>query len=114
MLLAQCYVCGIHFPAGHPDEDNDSPLIFLSKPVISKRYTHISTKGDFHVTTFRPKPHSAADFSTKEHISDVCSVTGEYYQGSGDGYSRLETLLSESWQWWKSLRFLLPNFELPL
>ena len=73
-LMPNSYICDIHFPAGRPDEDNDSPLIFLGKPVISKRYTHVSTKGDVHVTTFRPKPHSAADFSSEEHMSDVCSA----------------------------------------
>ena len=73
-LTPNSHICGIHFPAGHPDEDNDSPLIFLGKPVISKCYTRASTKGDFHVTTFMQKPHSAADFSSKEHMSDVCSA----------------------------------------
>ena len=38
-LMPNGYICGIHFPAGHPDEDNDSPSIFLGKPIISKRYT---------------------------------------------------------------------------
>ena len=73
-LTPNNYICGIHFPAGHPDEDNDSPFIFLGKLVISKRYTRASTKGDFHVTTSMPKPHSAADISSIEHMSDVCSA----------------------------------------
>ena len=73
-LTLNSYICGIHFPAGHPDEDNDSPLIFLGKPVISKHYTCASTEWSFHVTTFMAKPHSAADFSSEEHMSDVCSA----------------------------------------
>ncbi len=57
-----------------PDEENDSHSIFLSEPVISKHYTRVSTKGDFHIITSMPNPHSAADFSSEEHMSDVCSA----------------------------------------
>ncbi len=46
-LTPNSYICGIHFPTGHLDEDNDSPSIFLGKPVVSKRYTRASTKGIF-------------------------------------------------------------------
>ena len=28
-LTPNSYICGIHFPADHPDEENDSPSIFL-------------------------------------------------------------------------------------
>ena len=46
-LTTNSYICGIHFPAGCPDEKHDTPLIFL----ISKRYSRASTKGDFHGPT---------------------------------------------------------------
>ena len=57
-MTPNSYICGIHFPAGHPDEESHSPSIFLGKPVINKGYSRASTKGDFHEATSIPKPHS--------------------------------------------------------
>ena len=73
-LTHNSYICGIHFPADHPDAESDSPSIFLGKPVISKRYSYASTKGDFHTTTSIQKPHSTADLSSKEDWSAVFSA----------------------------------------
>ena len=73
-LTPNSYICGIHFPAGHPDEESDSPSSFLAKLVISKCYSRVSTKGDFNATTSIPKPHSTADLSSKEDGSVVCSA----------------------------------------
>ena len=64
----------VFIPAGHPDEESDSPAIFLGNPVISKRYSLASTKGDFHAATSIPKPLSTADLSSKEDGSGVCST----------------------------------------
>ena len=36
-LSRTSYVCGIHFPSGRPDRDDDSPGVFLGKPVVVKR-----------------------------------------------------------------------------
>ena len=71
-LTPNSYICGIHFPAGHPDAENDSPSIFLGKPVTSKCYSHASTKGSFHTTTSLPEP--TADLSSKEDVSVACSA----------------------------------------
>ena len=66
--------CAVLRKMCHSDEEYGSPLIFLGQPVISKHYTHASTKGDFHVTTSMPQLRSAANFSSEEHMSDVCSA----------------------------------------
>ena len=31
-LTSNSYICGIHFLAGHSNEESDSPSIFLGKP----------------------------------------------------------------------------------
>ena len=129
-LMPNSYIYGIHVPAGHPDEENGSPLIFLGKPAISKHYTHASTSGIINITTSMPKSHSAADSSSEEHMADVCramltchidleSARNETIKElkstikeRGKAIGELQTLLSESCAEVK--RFLLPKFELPL
>ena len=36
------YVCGIHFPSGRPDRDDDSPVVFLGKAVVVKRRSRVA------------------------------------------------------------------------
>ena len=44
-LTSNSYVCGIHFPAGHPTTPEEPPTIFLDRPVISTRTTRVAARG---------------------------------------------------------------------
>lgn len=74
-LAPNSYICGIHFPAGHPNKDHYSSSIFLGKPVVSKCYSRVSTKGVLHVTdTSMLKPQLTVNLSIKEDSSVAYSV----------------------------------------
>ena len=76
-MTPNSYICGIHFPAGRPDEEHDTPSIFLGKPVISKRYSRASTKGDFHGPTSTESVLSSQSdiLDVEEDGPAMCSAT---------------------------------------
>ena len=41
-VSANFYLCGVHFPATHPDNEYDTPAKFMGKPVIVKHSSHAS------------------------------------------------------------------------
>ena len=73
-LTPNSYICGIHFPAGRPDEKHDTPSIFLGKPVINKRYSRASTKGDFHGPTSTESVLSSQSDIDVEEGPAMCST----------------------------------------
>jgi hypothetical protein len=68
-LTPNTYVCGVHFPAGHPDKGNDTPSIFLGKPAVSKRHSRSSVMGTCQGPSSAVMDPRVADLSSTEDTS---------------------------------------------
>jgi hypothetical protein len=77
-VSANSYICGVHFPAAHPDNEYDTPAKFMGKPVIVKHSSHAS----IYQGTFLPSNISTPeidlevdDSGTRAEDPSICSVT---------------------------------------
>ena len=75
-VSANSYICGVHFPAGHPDDECDTPVKFVGKPVIVKRSSRASTKAPFYQAISTSEIDlEVDDLGARAEDPSICSAT---------------------------------------